>query len=64
MSPYITFFVALCVAGLVADIFHFFGKVAIWLGMLIANQSATVNFKSNVWIGAILSLIIALYFML
>jgi hypothetical protein len=63
MNPYITFFVALCIAGLVADILHFFGKIAIWLGVLIGRNSATVDFKPNLWIGAVLSLIIALYFL-
>ena len=63
MNPYMTFFVALCIAGLVADILHFFGKIAIWLGLLIADKSAKVNFASNLWIGAVLSLIIALYFL-
>lgn len=63
MNPYITFFVALCIAGLVADIFHFLGKIAIWLGVLIGRKSANVDFTSNIWIGAILSLIIALYFL-
>jgi hypothetical protein len=63
MNPYITFFVALCIAGLVADILHFFGKIAIWLGYLIANKSAKVDCTSNILIGAVLSLIIALYFL-
>lgn len=63
MNAYITFFIALCIAGLVADILHLFGKMAIWLGLLIAEKSAKVNFASNIWIGAVLSLFIAVYFL-
>ena len=63
MNPYITFFVALCIAGLVADILHLFSKMAVWLGVLIGRKSAHVNFAPDIWIGAVLSLIIAIYFL-
>jgi hypothetical protein len=63
MNAYLTFFVALCIAGLVADILHLFSKIAVWLGVLIGKKSAHVNFAPNIWIGAFLSLFIALYFL-
>lgn len=65
MSTYFTFFIALCIAGFVANLFHFLGKVAIWLGLLIAKNYANVNvnFTFNIWVGAILTLFIAIYFL-
>lgn len=63
MSAYITFFIALCIAGFVANLFHFLGKIAIWLGLLIAEKSAKVNFTFNIWVGTILALFIATYFL-
>lgn len=63
MNAYITFFIALCIAGLVADILHLFSKMAVWIGKLIGGKSASVNFAPNIWIGAILSLFIAVYFL-
>lgn len=63
MNTYITFFIALCIAGLVADILHLFAKMAVWLGVVLVKKTAQVNFKPNIWIGAILSLFIAVYFL-
>ena len=63
MSAYITFFIALCIAGFVANLFHFLGKVAIWIGLVIAENSVKVNFSFNIWVGAILALFIAVYFL-
>jgi hypothetical protein len=58
-------FVALAIAGLVADLINTIGKAVIWLGMVISRQhSVTVDFTWNIIIGFTLSLYVALFFLL
>lgn len=63
MSAYITFFIAICIALFITNLFHFLGKVAIWVGLVIAKKSTRVNFTFNIVTGFILSLFIATYFL-
>lgn len=64
MSTYIIkFFITICIAGFIANLFHFLGKVAIWIGLVIAKKSTRVNFTFNIVTGYILSLFIATYFL-
>lgn len=57
--------VALAIAGLVADFFNTIGKAVVFLGLVISHKySAEVNFTWNIIIGFVLSLYIALFFLL
>lgn len=57
--------VALAIAGLVADLINTIGKAVIFLGMVISHQySVTVDFTWNIIIGFVLSLYVALFFLL
>lgn len=58
-------FVALAIAGLVADFINTIGKAVVFLGLVISHKySAEVDFTGNIIIGFILSLYIALFFLL
>ena len=58
-------FVALAIAGLVVDLIATITKAVIYLGMVISRQySAEVDFTWNVIIGFVLSLYVALFFLL
>ena len=57
--------VALAIAGLVADLIVIITKAVIYLGMVISRQySVSVDFSWNIIIAYILSLYIALFFLL
>lgn len=57
--------VALAIAGLVADLINTIAKAVVWLGMVISKQySAKVDFTWNIIIGYVLSLYVALFFLL
>ena len=58
-------FVALAIAGLVADLFNTIARAVIWLGLVISHKySAEVDFTWNIIIGFVLSLYVALFFLL
>lgn len=47
-----------CISVLIVELLVFIGKGIIFIGYIIANKSAEINFKGNITIIAILSFIV------
>lgn len=58
MKDLIIILLPVCISILIAEIFIFVGKGIIFIGYIIANKSADINFKGNIIAITILSFII------
>ena len=58
MKDLIIVLLPVCISILVAEFFIFIGKGIIFIGYIIANKSADINFKGNIIAITILSFII------
>ena len=59
MKDLIIILLPVCISILIAEIFIFVGKGIIFIGYIIANKSADINFKGNIIVITILSFVIA-----